>query len=410
MRRNRTRFLFLNVGHTYDHLFMLLFPTVVLTLEGEFERSYGELLALAVPGFIAFGVGTLPAGWLGDRWSRSGMMAVFFFGIGVAAILTSFASTPFQIAAGLALIGLFASIYHPVGIAMIVQGQEKVGRLLGINGVWGNMGIAAAAFVAAVLMDLITWRAAFLVPGIVSILTGVAYVWASRSWTIEEKRAGRAAPRETRRVDEPAAARRAMWRVIIVLSAAAFLIGMVFQASTIALPKVFDEGLGSLTSSALGVGGMVSLVVGVAAFAQIGIGHLIDRFSIKAIWIAVLIAQVPLLVLVGAISEAGLLIAAFAAMVVILGEIPIQDALLARHTPEHWRSRIYGAKFSLALGASALSTPLVAALHGTAGGFMSLFGILAACAAAVIVLAFWLPERPYQPAHATHKLGTSLGE
>ena len=78
---NRTRFIFLNIGHAYDHLFMLLFPTAVLSLHGQFEGSYSELLLLATPGFIAFAAGAIPAGWLADRWSRSGMMAIFFIGI-----------------------------------------------------------------------------------------------------------------------------------------------------------------------------------------------------------------------------------------------------------------------------------------------------------------------------------------
>ena len=104
---DRSRILFINVGHGLDHLFLLLYPTVVLTLEGVFGRSYGELLSLAVPGFIAFAAGTLPAGWLGDRWSRPAMLAIFFVGIGAASILTGFARTPFELAVGLTLIGLF---------------------------------------------------------------------------------------------------------------------------------------------------------------------------------------------------------------------------------------------------------------------------------------------------------------
>ena len=89
-RRSGT-FLFLNLGHAYDHLFMLLFTTVVLGLEHEpgFEDSYGGLLALSITGFIAFGAGSLPAGWLGDRWSRPGMMIVFFIGIGASSTWTA---------------------------------------------------------------------------------------------------------------------------------------------------------------------------------------------------------------------------------------------------------------------------------------------------------------------------------
>jgi MFS family permease len=162
---NRPRFIFLNIGHAYDHLFMLLFPAAALHMEGQFDQPWGELLVLSIPGFAAFAAGAIPAGWLGDRWSRSGMMAIFFVGIGTSSILTGLARTEFEIAVGLFFIGLFASIYHPVGISMVVQGQDKVGRLLGINGVWGNMGIAAAAFVAAALSEWISWRAAFYLPG-----------------------------------------------------------------------------------------------------------------------------------------------------------------------------------------------------------------------------------------------------
>ena len=82
MSAPRIRLLFLNLGHAYDHLFMLLFATAVITMASEFSLTYGEMLALATPGFIAFGAGALPAGWLGDRWSRPHMMVIFFIGIG----------------------------------------------------------------------------------------------------------------------------------------------------------------------------------------------------------------------------------------------------------------------------------------------------------------------------------------
>ncbi|MDA0231746.1 MAG: MFS transporter [Proteobacteria bacterium] len=172
----RIGFFFLNLGHGYDHLFMMLYPTVVLGLEIQFDRPYSEMLTLSLPGFIAFAAGTLPAGWLGNRWSRSGMIAVFFLGIGASSIVTSFAHTPVEIAGGLTLIGLFASIYHPVAILMMVDGREKVGKVLGINGVYGNLGFAIAPLAAAGLMQVIDWQAAFLLPGIAATVTGFAYV------------------------------------------------------------------------------------------------------------------------------------------------------------------------------------------------------------------------------------------
>ena len=106
---------------------MLVFPTVVLALAREWDRPHAELLPLTLGGFIAFGAFALPAGWLADHWSRYKMMAVFFFGIGAALFVTGFAQTPWQIGLGLTLIGVFAAIYHPVGIAMLVAAPTKLG-------------------------------------------------------------------------------------------------------------------------------------------------------------------------------------------------------------------------------------------------------------------------------------------
>ena len=381
---DRSRLLFINVGHALDHLFLLLYPTVVLTLEGIFDRSYGELLSLAVPGFIAFAAGTLPAGWLGDRWSRPAMLAVFFFGIGIASCLTGLARAPFELAVGLTLIGLFASIYHPVGIAMLVEGREKVGRLLGVNGVAGNLGLAAAAIVAASLSAAIGWRAAFIVPGALSLIIGTAFVATCRHWRNSAPAPARARP--ARRGLAPA-----MLRLVLVIGIATALTGLTFNATTIALPKLFDEGLHGFVSGAFGVGGVVSLVIAVAAFAQIGVGWLIDRYPAKPVWIAVLFAQAPLIALAGMLAGHGLVIVAFAMMVVVVGEIPIQDALVTRYTAEHWRARIFGIKFLLGLGASAVAAPLVAGMHGVPDGFPWLFAGLGASAALVGVIAFWLP-------------------
>src|SRR5688572_611723 len=174
----KPRFLvpFINLGHLLDHLVMLVFPTVVIALGREWDRSYAELLPLALGGFIAFGAFAIPAGWLADHWSRYKMMALFFFGIGASLFVTGFAQSGWQIALGLTLTGMFAAIYHPVGIAMLVAAPGRIGRALGWNGLWGNLGLAAAAIVSGALMDLFGWRAAFFVPGLAAVLAGVAFL------------------------------------------------------------------------------------------------------------------------------------------------------------------------------------------------------------------------------------------
>ena len=140
MDKSRLTIAFLNLGHFLDHLAMLIYATAVLVMAAQFGLSYQAMLPLSLGGFIAFGGGSLPAGWLGDRWGRRNMMIVFFLGLGAALVLTGFADTRWQIVGGLTLIGIFASIYHPVGIAMLVRDQARLGRMLGWNGVWGNLG------------------------------------------------------------------------------------------------------------------------------------------------------------------------------------------------------------------------------------------------------------------------------
>src|SRR5512141_3304239 len=83
---------FLNWAHALDHFVLLIYPTVVIGLEVIYQRPYAELIALSTAAFVAFGVFSLPAGWLADRWSRRNMMAAFYIGCGVS--LAGIAASP----------------------------------------------------------------------------------------------------------------------------------------------------------------------------------------------------------------------------------------------------------------------------------------------------------------------------
>jgi MFS family permease len=173
---NRWLVPFLNVGHLLDHLAMLVFPTAVVAIGREWGRPYSELLPLAFGSFIAFGAFAIPAGWLADHWSRFKVLAMFFFGIGAALFATGFAQSAWQIAVGLTVTGAFAAIYHPVGIAMLVAAPEKMGKALGWNGLWGNLGLASAALLTGALVDAFGWRAAFWVPGALCVFAGILFL------------------------------------------------------------------------------------------------------------------------------------------------------------------------------------------------------------------------------------------
>lgn len=383
-RSARLSLLFSNVGHAYSHVFMLLYPTVVLVLDKEFALSYGELLGLSLPGFILFGAGALPAGWLGDRWSARAMMAAFFIGTGAASVATGFAASAWQMGFGLALIGLFASIYHPVGVAWLVRNAARRGRALGYNGLFGGIGIASAASIAGVLTDLIHWRAAFIVPGVVSILTGALFVHLIRSGAVTAATADRA--------PTPAPARAARNRTFFILAVTILCGGLIFQALSVALPKVFDERLGALTHGTLiGVGGMVTLVYLFGGLAQIVGGYLADRYPLKAVYLTAYLLMAPVLILAAGAAELPLLFAAAAVTFLNVGALPAENSLLARYAPGRWRSTAFGAKFVLSLGVSSLGVPLVAFIYELGGGFDPLFITLSALAALVAVAAALLP-------------------
>ena len=376
--------LFLNVGHTLDHLFMLIYPTVVLAMSAEMQRPYGELLPLSLGGFIAFGAFSIPSGWIADRWSRFAMMVLFFVGIGVASILTGLARTPFEIAAGLTLIGAFAAIYHPVGTAMLVANASpsQLGRTLGVNGVYGNMGLAFSALLAGAMADTFGWRWAFIVPGLLSIGIGALFARLQHHSAVTSVQA-RPAPQRLPRV--------LFARVFVVLTISIICNGVIFNSTTISMPRVFYERLADLTQSTLGIGALVCSVYAVAAMSQLVVGWLIDRRPVRGVFAVVMGMQVPLLFLAGTMQNYLMLAVALAMMFFVFGQVPINDAMIARYTAEEWRARAYAVRYVMSFGGSATAVPLVAWVYSAYGDFQPLYAFLAALAVLTFVFALAFP-------------------
>jgi MFS family permease len=375
---------FINLGHLLDHLVMLVFPTVVIALAREWNRPYSEMLPLALGGFIAFGAFAIPAGWLADHWSRYRMMAVFFFGIGASLFLTGFAQTPWQIAAGLALTGTFASIYHPVGIAMLVAAPKNLGMALGWNGLWGNLGLAAAAIVSGALMDLWGWRAAFFIPGLAAIAAGAFFVLLVPD--------PGPVPKRSKSIGLHVDA-RTMAQIFVILLIVTACGGIIFNATTVAMPKVFDERLSALTNTNLGIGALVAFVYSIAAFAQVLMGSLIDRFEMKRLMIAVGLAQIPLLALAASLDGWPMLIVALCMMMAIFGQIPLNDAIVGKYVADEYRARVLSVRYVVSLGVASVAVPMIALLHRTEGGFRNVFLVLAALAVLVMAAALFFPSR-----------------
>jgi MFS family permease len=393
LTHSRVHFLFLNLGHFFDHLFLLVFATAAaLTLARDWGMSYAELIPYATPGFVAFAVCSIPAGWIADKWSRQGMMTIFFIGIGISAILAAQANTPLQIAAGLFAIGVFAAIYHPVGLALVVHGRDKTGVPLAINGIFGNLGVACAALITGFLIDWTGWRSAFVLPGALSVLTGIAYsVFVARARKLDSASSGSESAKAQTATAAPVVERRVLVQLFAIIFFSTAVGGLIFQSTTFSLPKVFDERLGDLAGSASLIGWYAFGVFSVAAFAQLVVGYLVDRHSVRVVFAFVAGLQAVFFATMYQLTGLAALVVATGFMLVVFGQIPINDVLVGRATKSAWRSRVFALRYVVTFSTSAAAVPLIAWIH-TRGGFSTLFLVLSAAAAAIFFAVLMLPQ------------------
>lgn len=376
---------FSSVGHTFSHLVMLLFPTIIIALESEWGAPYSELNMLLLGGQLLFGAAALPAGIIGDKWSAPKMMLIYFFGTGAACIATGYSNSPWEMGIGLAAIGLFASIYHPVGIAWLVRDAKNRGKALGISGLFGAIGVAGGPLVAGIMIDLDGWRAAFIVPGLACMAVGVLML------PFMGRLKDRPAPEKPVHTGENH--RNDLIRTAMVLVVTVICSGIIYQALSISLPKLFDTRLASITGGDTAMlGTLVAAVFFFSAMSQLIGGWLADRYSVRAVYFIFWALQGPLLFVAAGMSSVMLWPTIAAVFCASSAALPAENSLFAKYAPPQWRSTAFGLKFVLALGVSAAAVPLVSYLHAATGGFFWLLVVLSVMAGVAAVAAFMLPS------------------
>jgi MFS transporter, FSR family, fosmidomycin resistance protein len=382
------------IAHSYSHLFAPIFFVVVLSLEHELGLTHGETVSLILMGSILFGIAAPLAGWLGDRWSAVGMITLFFFGTGGGMILTGLSDSPFGIGLWLAVTGLFASIYHPVGMAWLVRNAVNRGAALGVNGMFGGFGPAAAAVMSGAIIDLFGWRSAFVMPGVLVVLTGCVFLYLIARGEIVDSRGDRAAPL-------PPPSRDDTRRVIMVLALTMICNGLIYQASQAGLPKLFEERLFSFaTDETTEIGLMVGAVYLTAGVLQIFAGRLADRYPLKTVYRLAFLAQAPFLLLASQIGGVSLAIVAMAMATTNSGTLPAENCLVARYAPSHHRGLAYGLKFVIALGIGSLGIKMEGLMYDATGGFFWLFIVLGSLAITASLIGYLLPTDHRVPVSA----------
>jgi MFS family permease len=362
---------FLNWAHFLDHYVILIFPTVVIGLEAVYGRSYGDLLMLSTAAFTAFGLFALPFGWLADHWSRRNLIAIYFLGTGVSTAAVALAPTFTVLAGALFAVGVFAAIYHPVGMPMLIDQAVNRGRTVSLHGVFGNIGVSIAAGLTAAITAAIDWRWAFFIPAAVFIVTGFAYLL-----FVPDERRRRAAPLTSQDV---ALDRRMVLLIVALFMCLALSSGLVFNALTITLPKIVDARIGRELPLAI-VGSLATAIFLCGAVAQLSVGRLVERVPPHY-----LIAGVGLIQLIGVVwvyYAAGwqLLLALALSIAAIYAQVTVNDIVLARYTPPAWRGRIYAMRFFLIFTSAGPTVWGIGVLYDR-GGFALVLWITAIVAA-----------------------------
>jgi MFS family permease len=376
--------LLLNVAHALDHMLLLIFATAVAAIAVEFGfPDWESLMPYGAGAFLMFGLGSLPSGRLGDLWGRRRMMLIFFFGMGASALLVATTRDAWQLAGALALMGAFSSIYHPIGVPMLVRGAPRPGLAIGINGLAGNLGVAFAAVTTGLLVKYVGWRSAFVVPALVAIACGIAFA--------------RVAPKEhappAAGPARPAHGRSALARIFLVMTVAAISSSLLFNFTTNGNGQLLTERFAGITADPAVLGALLALVYVIASFAQVAVGLMIDRFPLKRLYVGIVLLQAPLFAAAAAAQGWTLFALQIAFMVAVFGAIPFTDAMIVRFVDDSMRSRVSGMRLAVSFGVSSAAVWMLGPLV-KAAGFETLLLLMAGIALVTLLAISLLPTAP----------------
>jgi len=341
-----------------------------------------DLMPYGVGAFVLFGLGSLPSGRLGDHWGRRKMMLVFFFGMGASMLLVATTQNAWQLALALTLMGAFSSIYHPVGIPMLVRGAKRPGFTIGVNGLAGNLGVALSAATTGLLVQFAGWRTAFVVPALIAIVCGIAF---ARIAPVESVAPAR---RDATQRELPPAL---LARVFAVLTVASVTASLLFNFTTNGNGELLRERFTGIVTDPALLGLLLALVYVVGSFAQIAVGSLIDRVPLKWLYFGIVAFQIPLFALASATHGWALYVLMIGFMIVVFGSIPFTDAMIVRYVDDRMRSRVSGMRLTVAFGVSSLAVWLLGPIV-KAAGFATLLLVMAGIAALTLLAITWLPS------------------
>ena len=355
------------LGHLLMHMFAAFYFVIVLAIEDDWKLSYDELLNLWFLGSLLVGLGALPAGWISDRWSRSGMIAIMFIGLGISSLLCGLSGNKVSLFISLSMLGLFCAIYHPAGISWVVNTSKETGKALGFNNIFGGVGIGLGAFFAGVLIEQFNWQAAFMLPGLISLVVGLSLTYHLKSGKISLKNIS-----SEQFKDNPE--KNQMLKIAIIMLLSITCLSFVYQILQTSLPKAIDIRLtDSLDLSTSDIGYIVAAIYIVSGLMNYVGGILTDKYSEKLIYSIGIVGQGLLLLLIVSLSNYWLIAISLAIVAFNSSILPAENLLLAKFSPEKYQSLVYGIKFIVSFTVGPIALIMISRSYDLTGEFGVLY-------------------------------------
>ncbi|MEY3729964.1 MAG: hypothetical protein RLZZ57_720 [Pseudomonadota bacterium] len=400
--------IFASLGHFLHHVLTGLFLTLAIVLERVWEKPYAEVIALWTLGAAMIGLGAPLAGWLADRFGQARMMIVFFLGLGASCIWAGLVADSSGMSIALATLGVFGAIYHPVGMAWVSMAApaERRGRIMGVMGIAGSIGVALAAVIAGGLAELGGWRLAMILPGAVTIFAGLFLMVTMSLGKIDISIATRGFKPGLEGGD--ASELRSPLTVLAVLTVTFTLGAIAYAAYTTALPKWVSDSLALDANEAGSLGLVVGAIMLSGSVGQIIGGRMADRLPFKWLYVGTFILKLLPFAAAALFSGPSMLLVAILIGLTFDMTAPIENLLLARYSSGRRRGLAFGLKFAIGFASAPLGINLVSIAYGQEiGGASFLFGILTLLTATMVLAALLLPaERGRSPGRATNAIAS----
>ena len=382
------------LGHLLMHMFAAFYFVIVLAIEDDWKLSYDELLNLWFLGSLLVGLGALPAGWISDRWSRSGMIAIMFIGLGISSLLCGLSGNKVSLFISLSLLGLFCAIYHPAGISWVVNTSKETGKALGFNNIFGGVGIGLGAFFAGVLIEQFNWQAAFMLPGLISLVVGLSLTYHLKSGKISLKNISSEQFKDNNEKNQ-------MLKIAIIMLLSITCLSFVYQILQTSLPKAIDIRLtDSLDLSTSDIGYIVAARYIVSGLMNYVGGILTDKYSEKLIYSIGIVGQGLLLLLIVSLSNYWLIAISLAIVAFNSSILPAENLLLAKFSPEKYQSLVYGIKFIVSFTVGPIALIMISRSYDLTGEFGVLYLAFGLVMIIMFLIVLTLPVKKVIPGTA----------